>query len=249
MICPLCFVGSPLAKPISLPVISFWERQLVSQGRPLLQRRPRPYAVVFAKVAGGNDDGNDDDSDSASRGSGGDDGQPSSGNRVFDVRSGRVNDLLERLDKIELEQDPDEDVKRKQAERYLDRETQLIWLSTKLFGEIVKACSDYLDKPIRKMVAASLAILFGFFSATSASTIIGSVADWDPLAAAVLLVWTEAFTRIYYSKENKTLLLRLANAFKIGLIYGMAVDAFKLSTVCASRLMQLNPFVSFAYAY
>jgi len=35
------------------------------------------------------------------------------------------------------------------------------------------------------MTAATLALLLGFFSATSAATIIGSVADWDPLAAGM----------------------------------------------------------------
>lgn len=37
--------------------------------------------------------------------------------------------------------------------------------------------------PVRRMTAATLSLLLGFFSATSAATIIGSVADWDPLAA------------------------------------------------------------------
>lgn len=37
--------------------------------------------------------------------------------------------------------------------------------------------------PLRRMSAATLFLLLGFFSATSAATIIGSVADWDPLAA------------------------------------------------------------------
>lgn len=87
-----------------------------------------------------------------------------------------------------------------------------------------------LSPPIRLLFSAAIAILFGFFCATSAATIIGSVADWDPLAAAVLLVWTELFTRAYHRTEKKTVLLRLANAFKVGLMYGMAVDAFKLST-------------------
>lgn len=148
-----------------------------------------------------------------------------------EVRSGRVNDLRERLDRLDT---PDTGVpnprSEQRAKRYLERESQLLWITTVLPGSVANDCKNYFDSPIRKLVAASLAILFGFFSATSASTIIGSVADWDPLAAAVLLVWTEAFTRLYYRSEEKTFLLRLANAFKIGLTYGMAVDAFKLST-------------------
>lgn len=81
------------------------------------------------------------------------------------------------------------------------------------------------------MTAATLSLLLGFFSATSAATIIGSVADWDPLAAAVLIVYTEGLTRAYYSSTTPpSVVLQLANAFKVGLEYGLFVDAFKLST-------------------
>ena len=73
-------------------------------------------------------------------------------------------------------------------------------------------------------------ILFGFFSATSAITIIGSVADWDPLAAAVMLCWTEFFTKIFYYSENKSFNLKLINSFKIGINFGMFVDALKLTS-------------------
>lgn len=72
-------------------------------------------------------------------------------------------------------------------------------------------------------------LLFGFFSATSAITIIGSVADWDPLAAAVMLCWIEAFTELFYAAEDPPLAFRLINGFKIGINLGMFVDAFKLT--------------------
>jgi hypothetical protein len=73
-------------------------------------------------------------------------------------------------------------------------------------------------------------ILFGFFSATSAITIIGSVADWDPLAAAVMLCWTEFFTKIFYYSDHKTFKIKLINSFKIGINFGMFVDALKLTS-------------------
>lgn len=138
--------------------------------------------------------------------------------------SRRENDLLERLAAIPdaertPEQTPLSDTRGRlnEAARYLQ-------------GPLFADFERFLDRPSRLLSAAALAILFGFFSATSASTIIGSVADWDPLAAAVLLVWTEGFTKVYYGREKKSRLLQLINGFKIGLIYGMTVDAFKLST-------------------
>jgi hypothetical protein len=72
-------------------------------------------------------------------------------------------------------------------------------------------------------------LFFGFFSATSAITIIGSVADWDPLAAAVMLCWIEFFTKIFYNSLKIGYLLKLINSFKIGINLGMFVDAFKLT--------------------
>ena len=72
-------------------------------------------------------------------------------------------------------------------------------------------------------------LLFGFFSATSAITIIGSVADWDPLAAAVLLCWIELFTKVFYNSEKITNPFKFLNSFKIGIVLGMFVDAFKLT--------------------
>ena len=73
-------------------------------------------------------------------------------------------------------------------------------------------------------------IMLGFFSATSAITIIGSVADWDPLAAAVMLCWTELLTKIYYNNNHKLFIFKLLNSFKIGVTFGMFVDAFKLTS-------------------
>lgn len=72
-------------------------------------------------------------------------------------------------------------------------------------------------------------LFFGFFSATSAITIIGSVADWDPLAAAVLLCWIELFTKFFYGSQKSTNFFRFLNTFKIGIVFGMFVDAFKLT--------------------
>lgn len=90
--------------------------------------------------------------------------------------------------------------------------------------------NNFFDTPVKILPVAAASLLFGFFAATSATTIIGSVADWDPLAAAVLLILTESFTKYYYSEPRSSRLLQLANAFRIGLVYGMVVDSFKLCT-------------------
>jgi len=62
-----------------------------------------------------------------------------------------------------------------------------VWVSVSLFPVVplARACPAPRRSPLRRMTAATLALLLGFFSATSAATIIGSVADWDPLAAGM----------------------------------------------------------------
>ncbi|KAK1860374.1 hypothetical protein I4F81_002963 [Pyropia yezoensis] len=108
--------------------------------------------------------------------------------------------------------------------------TRLQYVLLRAPFDAVEGAEEYLRSPLRRMSAATLFLLLGFFSATSAATIIGSVADWDPLAAAVLIVYTEGLTRSYYASPAPSVVLQLANAFKVGLEYGLFVDAFKLST-------------------
>ena len=116
------------------------------------------------------------------------------------------------------------------SQKPVPQDSSILESSVQKFLAAPKVLDDFLSKPVRLFSLSAASILFGFFSATSASTIIGSVADWDPLAAAVLLVWTESFTKYYYTVPSRGRFLQLANAFKIGLIYGMTLDAFKLST-------------------
>lgn len=133
------------------------------------------------------------------------------------------NDLLKRLS-----QQPDE-LEASESQQNQPR-GQLFSLFDQLPAELSRSASNFLSNPLHLLAIATLSILFGFFSATSATTIIGSVADWDPLAAAVLLIWTESFTKYYYTRDNPPRVLHLVNAFKIGLFFGMTIDAFKLST-------------------
>lgn len=201
-------------------------RQSKRQLNPFPGRYRR--GIVSATVAGNasssnNEDDNSEDSNLESN-------FPPPRSEAEASRSQRRNDLLERLDRISAYEKVSTEQTQQSYNGYLSSGSQLIYLTSQ-FPK--KACQDvekYLKSPARLLVAASIAILFGNFCATSATTIIGSVADWDPLAAAVLLVLVESFTKYYFRTPNKSVLLRLANAFKVGLIFGMIADAFKLST-------------------
>jgi Protein of unknown function (DUF565) len=230
-------VGLPLSFAVPIPLAQFRARAFSPAS--IVQRRLYRRGAVPVAVAAGDNSSPDESGESSESGESGDAGAARTGDEAADVfgiparlaRGNRQNDLLERLAKITIPEDPVEDEKRRRrGELYLSHETQLIYLAKHFASDTKADFEKYLSNPLRLLAAGSIAILFGYFAATAASTIIGSVADWDPLAAAVLLAWTETFTRTYYRTKEKSITLRLLNAFKVGLIYGMCVDAFKLST-------------------
>nr|WKT07832.1 hypothetical chloroplast RF20 [Klebsormidium sp. TAA2-JRJ3pt]WKT07834.1 hypothetical chloroplast RF20 [Klebsormidium sp. TAA2-JRJ3pt] len=102
------------------------------------------------------------------------------------------------------------------------------------------------------LTAATLFLLAGFFQATTLSTVLGQTGDWDILASAGLVALTElAGVCLYKSssypffKESKIRIVKgielakspvpgwaakAANMWKIGLMYGLFVDGFKLGS-------------------
>lgn len=76
-----------------------------------------------------------------------------------------------------------------------------------------------------------ISLLLGFLIATILSTIPGQTGDWDIIAASILVTSNETISRIVYRKNsNKYFILTIINDIKIGIIYGLFVDAFKLGS-------------------
>lgn len=81
-----------------------------------------------------------------------------------------------------------------------------------------------------------LNLLIGFFTATTLSTIPGQTDDWAIVASALLTSICEFIGYIRYHKNQirqKTpskYLVDPLNTMKIGLTYGLFVDAFKLGS-------------------
>nr|YP_010335757.1 hypothetical protein MW631_pgp145 [Chroothece richteriana]UNJ14163.1 hypothetical protein [Chroothece richteriana] len=74
-------------------------------------------------------------------------------------------------------------------------------------------------------------LLIGFFIATILTTIVGQTGDWGILAGAISVTYLELLSQWIYSRdlEKKQFLMHL-NSVRIGIIYGMFVDAFKLGS-------------------
>ena len=84
-----------------------------------------------------------------------------------------------------------------------------------------------------------LNILLGFFTATALSTIPAQTGDWGVVAAAIIVTNQEIISKIIYQYKSLTyfqktpiitIFLKYCNNIKIGILYGLFVDAFKLGS-------------------
>lgn len=102
-----------------------------------------------------------------------------------------------------------------------------------LFDTTVRGLGGWLQNPWRRLSVLIISLLFGNFLGTAISTISGQQADLDILVAAILVGATELVNRIAYSTTiatRRSLLVQIANALKVGLVYSLFVEAFKLGS-------------------
>jgi hypothetical protein len=76
--------------------------------------------------------------------------------------------------------------------------------------------------------------LFGVFSGQAIVTTAGQTAQWDVTAAGLLLLFTEAISRIVYRKSSQAkpapILRESFNLLKIGITYSLFLEAFKIGS-------------------
>lgn len=101
--------------------------------------------------------------------------------------------------------------------------------------------SRWLFNPWRRLSVLLLSLLFGFFLATVIITTTGQTADIDILVAAIMMAVVELINWLRYSRRSPltnaaqaggqpTPLLDALNALKLGLTFGLFVEAFKLGS-------------------
>ncbi|GAB4378617.1 MAG: DUF565 domain-containing protein [Elainellaceae cyanobacterium] len=123
--------------------------------------------------------------------------------------------------------------------------TRLTNLANSIFGQF----NRWIQNPWRRISVIIISLLFGNFLATVLSTVAGQEADLDVAASMFLILFTEFISWIVYrgsavrdtqrnplrTAENqllvaRPLLLELLNGIKLGLTYGLFVEAFKLGS-------------------
>ncbi len=91
----------------------------------------------------------------------------------------------------------------------------------------------WLSNPWRRISLLLISLLFGTFLGTAISTIAGQSADWDIIAAGLLVLLTEFVNWLVYGGPRPaagSLWVEMLNALKIGLTYNLFVEAFKLGS-------------------
>nr|YP_009395136.1 hypothetical protein [Bryothamnion seaforthii]ARW63904.1 hypothetical protein [Bryothamnion seaforthii] len=78
-----------------------------------------------------------------------------------------------------------------------------------------------------------LSLMLGFFFANILSTVPAQTGDWNIISGAIIVTFNEILSRFIYLKcrtKLSIIFLDLINSIKIGIIYGLFVDAFKLGS-------------------
>lgn len=127
-----------------------------------------------------------------------------------------------------------------------------------LFDVLLRQFAQWIRNPWRRIAMLIVGVLFGNFAATVISTVTGQTAEWDVLVSLLLLLACELVSWLVYRRRVPSsvasdlrssspiqlspvssppapapagpIVLQIANAVKLGMIYGLFVEAFKLGS-------------------
>jgi hypothetical protein len=109
------------------------------------------------------------------------------------------------------------------------RLSTLIEATTNQFGR-------WVFNPWRRVSLVVIGLLFGNFFGITISSVAGQAAEYDVVISAILLVSVEVISWLVYRRSPRnearqlSLFLEVTNALKIGMIYSLFVEAFKLGS-------------------
>lgn len=91
---------------------------------------------------------------------------------------------------------------------------------------------QWLRNPWRQTSVKLLAVLLGFVAGQFIASIAGQNADLDVTMAAIFLAFTEGYSWFLYRTKNlnRAFFFQTLNWFKIGFLYCMFLEAFKLAS-------------------
>lgn len=96
---------------------------------------------------------------------------------------------------------------------------------------LIQNLNNKLYYSLSELTTGLISLLLGFFISTGLSTIPGQTGDWGIIAASLIVAATELTSKIVYSNQKQVVIkINLINNLKIGITYGLFVDAFKLGS-------------------
>ena len=110
-----------------------------------------------------------------------------------------------------------------------------------LVNTVLTGVGQWVSNPWRHFSLVLISLLFGVFLGSAIPTTAGQAANWDVIAAGVLILFTEAVSRMVYGNNRRrtpsnpgvswrSILAEVVNALKIGLTYSLFVEAFKIGS-------------------
>jgi len=93
--------------------------------------------------------------------------------------------------------------------------------------------NQFFRNPWRRTSLLIIGLLLGFFLGSAISTSAGQKAELDIVEAFLILLGTEAVSRFTYGgnlRFRRMLVAEVLNALKLGLIYSLFLEAFKLGS-------------------
>lgn len=108
-----------------------------------------------------------------------------------------------------------------------------------LIDSVTEQIRRSLRNPWRRLSLLVISLLFGIFLGSAVATTLGQAAQWDAIAALMVLIFTEIVSWVVYRNSNKdrasaiikdSIFLEILNALKIGLTYSLFIEAFKLGS-------------------
>lgn len=103
----------------------------------------------------------------------------------------------------------------------------------RLVDAIAERLTGWLRNPWRRLSVMMISLLFGNFLGNAFSTVAGQLGTLDIYAAAGLTIGVELISRLVYRRRpeaQSSWVLDASNALKIGVIYSLFVEAFKLGS-------------------
>jgi hypothetical protein len=109
---------------------------------------------------------------------------------------------------------------------------------TLLFNVSLECLFQWAIQPWRRTSLTLISLLFGFFLASAISTTFGAGAKWDIVISGITVLCAEGVSWIFYRRRStaipsnapRHLFLVMLNAIKIGVSYGMVLEACKLGS-------------------